>query len=345
MRAMARAEVLPPAGMSAARVSGRLPKSALGNSSSGAGLEHRQVGRHRGQHLGGRSAAPGSSSSGASRWCSEAGMPNHSSSATPSGPATSSAQDLGDRLAGGAADDLPDDVAEGVGVVADLGAGLPPQLGVGDGGAHLVPVAEVLDGGVQRDARHPGGVVEDLAHGHGLLAVGGELRPQLGDRRVVAEQAALGQDVGHGRGRALDDREVVEQRAGVDRAAAGRVGDAGHGVDHLLAVAVDGDLDAPLGPGLDQLVDRLLHLLLSSSMRVSFVARGQPPHADPARPGRRATRPITAGSMPRPRRSPTRPPRRSGATDSSRPPEVWASWSRVATTGGRPGSSSTWSRR
>jgi hypothetical protein len=68
--------------------------------------------------------------------------------------------------------------------------------------------------------------------------------------------------VGDRRGGALDDREVVEHGAGVDRAAAGRVGNAGHGVDHLFAVPVDGDLDAPFGPGLDQLVDRLLHLLL-----------------------------------------------------------------------------------
>ena len=93
--------------------------------------------------------------------------------------------------------------SEGVGVVAGLGPRLPPQLGVGDGGADPVPVAEVLDGGVQRDARHAGGVVEDLADGHGLLAVGGELRPQLGDQGVVAEQAALGQQVDHGRSRPL----------------------------------------------------------------------------------------------------------------------------------------------
>jgi len=105
-------------------------------------------------------------------------------------------------------------------------------------------------------------VVEDLAHGHRLLAVGGELRPQLRDRRVVAEQAALGEDVGHGRGRPLADREVVEHGAGVDRTSGGGVGDAGDGVDHLLAAPVGGDLDAALGSRLDQLVDGLLDLLL-----------------------------------------------------------------------------------
>jgi hypothetical protein len=105
-------------------------------------------------------------------------------------------------------------------------------------------------------------VVQDLAHGHGLLAVGAELRPQLGHRGVVAEQAALGQDVGHGRGRALDDGVVVEDGAGVDRPAAGRVGDPGDGVHHLLPVPEHGHLDAPLGAGVDQLVDDLLDVLL-----------------------------------------------------------------------------------
>ena len=92
MRAMARAEVLPPAGMSAARMSGRLPNSAPGNSSGGA---ERNMGRSGGSEAiiwAAASAAPGSSSSGASRCCSEAGIPNHSSPATPSGPATSSAR-------------------------------------------------------------------------------------------------------------------------------------------------------------------------------------------------------------------------------------------------------------
>src|SRR2546426_6533576 len=50
IRAMARADVLPPAGMSAARVSSRLPNAAFGISDMGGRLEHGKVGRHRG-HL------------------------------------------------------------------------------------------------------------------------------------------------------------------------------------------------------------------------------------------------------------------------------------------------------
>src|SRR4029450_2890589 len=109
---------------------------------------------------------------------------------------------------------------------------------------------------------HTGGMVQDLAHGHGLLAVGAELRPQLGDRGVVGEPAALGELVGDGGGRALDDRGAVEHGARVDRAGGVRVGAPRDGADHPLAVAVDGDLEPALGSGPDQLVDGLLHILL-----------------------------------------------------------------------------------
>jgi len=40
------------------------------------------------------------------------------------------------------------------------------------------------------------------------------------------------------------------------------VGDARDGVDHQIAVPVDGDLQAPLGARLDQLVDGFPDLLL-----------------------------------------------------------------------------------
>src|ERR671911_2258753 len=53
-------------------------------------------------------------------------------------------EDLRDGLAGGPAHDLADDVTKRVGVVSGSGARLPPGLGVGDHGAHLVPVAQVL---------------------------------------------------------------------------------------------------------------------------------------------------------------------------------------------------------
>jgi hypothetical protein len=85
------------------------------------------------------------------------------------------------------------------------------------------------------------------AHGGGLLAVGAKLRPQLHDRGVVAEEPPLGEHVCHRRGHALADRVAVDRGVRRDRTAGRRVGDARDGVDHLVAMAVDGDLQAPLG--------------------------------------------------------------------------------------------------
>jgi len=68
--------------------------------------------------------------------------------------------------------------------------------------------------------------------------------------------------VRHGRGRALADRVAIERRVRLDGTPGLRVGDASDGVNHLLAVPVDGDLQAPLGPRFDQPVDGFLDLLL-----------------------------------------------------------------------------------
>ena len=72
---------------------------------------------------------------------------------------------------------LPDDIAERVGVIRGLGSRLPPGLGVGDHGAHLVPVTQVLRRGIGRYAGYTNRVRQDVPYGGGLLAVGTELRP------------------------------------------------------------------------------------------------------------------------------------------------------------------------
>ena len=78
-----------------------------------------------------------------------------------------------------------------------------------------------------------------VADGDRRLAVGAELRPVLGDGRVVVDQAAVGQPVDDGRGHALGRRE--HHGAGVGRPArrAATVGPAGPDVDDGLAVQVD----------------------------------------------------------------------------------------------------------
>src|SRR6267142_1699214 len=193
-------------------------------------------------------------------------------------------EDLRDRLTGGAANDLSDEIAERVGVIADLRARLPPQLGVGDRGAHLVPVAKVFCRRVQRYAGHAGRVAQDVAHRHLLLAVGAKLRPDVDERSVIAEQAALGEDVSQRRGRAFDDREVVEGSVRPDRPSGRRIGDARDGVDDQLAAPVDRDLYTPLNSGIHEDIDGLLDTPLDlrldlahataspSSMAISFSA-------------------------------------------------------------------------
>ena len=111
-------------------------------------------------------------------------------------------------------------------MVADLRSRLPPELFVGDRRTHLVPVTEILNRRVQRDARHTRRVVEHVPDGDGLLAVGAELGPERHDRGVVFKQAALREDVDDRRGRALADRVAVEGGVRGDGTSALRIGDA-----------------------------------------------------------------------------------------------------------------------
>src|SRR3712207_8930687 len=93
-----------------------------------------------------------------------------------------------------------------------------------------------------------------MAHGSDFFAMGAELRRQLRDPRVVAEVPSLDEDVRHRRGRALADRVAIKRRLRCYLSLAFRVGDARHCVGHRLTMAVYGDLQAPLGPGLDKIV-------------------------------------------------------------------------------------------
>ena len=88
-------------------------------------------------------------------------------------------------------------------------------------------------------------MIEHLANRHGLLAARTELRPDFGDRGLVAEKASIDNDMSDRRGGSLDDREVVEGRVVSDQPTGRRVGHAGNGFDQRFAVVVDGDLDTP----------------------------------------------------------------------------------------------------
>jgi hypothetical protein len=142
-----------------------------------------------------------------------------------------------------------------------------------------------------RPARHADRLAQDVPYGRGLLAVGAELRPQLDDPRVVVENTALGEDVDHGRGHALADRVAKEGRVGGERASGRGVGDARGGVDHLFALVVDGDLQSPLSPGLNQLVDGFLDSLLNVGHDQSPCLLGLSVTLAPSRTKVRATSP------------------------------------------------------
>jgi hypothetical protein len=148
-------------------------------------------------------------------------------------------------------------------MIGSLRTRLPPGLRVGDHGAHLVPVTQILGCGIGRYAGHADCVRQRVPHGCTLLAVGAELGPQLHDQGVVAEEAALYEHMRHGGGRTLADRVGVEWRIRGDLATAFRVGYARDGVYQRLALAVDGGLQTPLGPRVDQPVDGFLDLRLN----------------------------------------------------------------------------------
>src|SRR5215218_2293767 len=147
-------------------------------------------------------------------------------------------------------------------MIRSFRARLPPELGVGYSGAHLVPVAQVLWRGLGRYAGNADRMRQDVAHGRALFTVGPEIGPQLHNRGVVVEETALYEHVRHGRGRALADRVSVERRVRRYQTSGFGVSESGNGVDYLLAIPVDGDLQAPLGSRFDQLVDCSLDPLL-----------------------------------------------------------------------------------
>ena len=79
------------------------------------------------------------------------------------------------------------------------------------------------------------GVAQHLGHGDGALAVGAELRPEVGDGRIEVELAAVLEHQHHDGGHGLGDRPAVDDGVALPRPA-GAVGVAGPQVDDGLAV-------------------------------------------------------------------------------------------------------------
>ena len=101
------------------------------------------------------------------------------------GPATSLAKNVPSDCAGDAADDLADEVAlrdrRGSPTPCPAPTTAPARRAAT---VRLLPVVEVLGVIGSAPARQPGGVADEVADLDALLAVGGELGPVRGDRRV-----------------------------------------------------------------------------------------------------------------------------------------------------------------
>ena len=158
----------------------------------------------------------------------------------------------------GAADDLADHPAEGVGHVAAAGPRLEQRVHVRDAVHHPVPVAHQLGCDAQGHQGHADAVSQRVEHRALVLAVLAELGPVFGHGLVVVHQPALRLDVEGGGGHRLDIGEHREESVAVDLRAGGLVGLAAPLVDHQFAVQVccylhpdfaalsDGDVDGLL---------------------------------------------------------------------------------------------------
>ena len=129
---------------------------------------------------------------------------------------------------------------------------------------------------------------QDVANCDAFLAVGTKLRPQLHYRRVVAKGATVDLLVHQGRHRSLAHRKVVEDGARCDRRPI-RSGYARHRIDHLDAIAICHHLNAQFCSTPDELILRLLNLLLDShgippSIGADLIDRGRSTNSSTRRP-------------------------------------------------------------
>ena len=161
-------------------------------------------------------------------------------------------EELRDRAAVHAAQDLAVDVAVVQRVVGRALADREHRHEIGDAATHAVPVGQPFRRVADRRLRNAGLVGQGHAQRRVLFAVRAELGPHLDDRHVVAEPVLLDAEV-QARGRdALRRRREHEQGVAVDRLAGGGIGHAGPRVDDELAVEVGGHLQADFGSVLDE---------------------------------------------------------------------------------------------
>ena len=198
--------------------------------------------------------------SGATRWYSEDGRPIQKS--RPKRPRDLLPEEGPERDAGDATHEFAHEQAIGDRVITVASPRLPEgrlrRERLDDG----VP-CQPVDRGDERvaDGVEPGLMAQQPSHRDLPFAIGGELRPVLGDRRVHVEDAAVGEQVGDDRARALRRRiDHLERIFGV-RPAGLDVGDAAPEVDDPFAVDVQRERCADLPVLLEVPGERVAHTL------------------------------------------------------------------------------------
>lgn len=160
----------------------------------------------------------------------------------------------------GSREGVSDEPGEGDGMVGVSGAGFPGGCHVGDEAAAGVPVGELVVGLGPGEVLESGAVGEEVPEEDVLLAVRGELGPDVGDARGVGEGAALDEAVGEGGEDALADGEDGEEGVLADGASALGVGEAGDKGGGGPTVLVEGQLQSEFRAVRDGLVQESLEL-------------------------------------------------------------------------------------
>jgi len=133
---------------------------------------------------------------------------------------------------------------------------------IGHSGAHGFPVAELFVIKTRGKDGNPCCVIKGVAKRNAALAMGRELRPDLGDWRVVSDQASLNHQVRQRRRHALGRRENWEERALPHRVSTRSGHSTGSGIDNETAIPINGNLNAVLFSLRDKAVEKSLKLVL-----------------------------------------------------------------------------------
>jgi hypothetical protein len=170
-------------------------------------------------------------------------------------------------------DDLPDNPAEGSGVIAGLRSRFPEWRLSRNPGAHPLPIRTIGNSRSRWQLRHARSVGKRIAHRCPRFATGAKRWPVPGDWRVIVQRAALCQQMHAGRHNPLADRPHREQGVPIDRTSGRPLGHACPRIHDQFAVEIRRHLEPQLLSICDQFLQIHLDCVVSLSVHpVSFLA-------------------------------------------------------------------------